>query len=607
MRWLRGIGWTALVIATLLIAAAPELLTMATPQRALVVDRAILLSGTEPARQVPLPHTILPRIGNPLWIRYDVEIGAQVLGGNDPSLYIPVTNRRVSLQLDGEDFYDSSAHAIWVGPVVATPILVRLPRRALAPGPHRLTIIVEAGPFIGPTYLSQLYLGPEAELSSSFKWQRFLSVDAKAMSFAAQVMLGFGILLAFLLRPRTPLLSWLAAFEIIGVIAAIGMFVGFQPAVRPFLPYVVALIPGWGLLAVGVALVLVDVRPPRFLVRGIVALTAILLVCAAIGTPVARITLTLSAVTMICAGAVGAAAVIAWGALRRRNVDAYFMLPSAIVMAWFLVRDAYVAATLPRHSLSIYAAHAGLVFVGGLVAVLMRRMAYSFDELDRSNENLNHKLAEREAELAVLARQEQMEASRLVREQERGRLTHDLHDGISGHLVSIIALAERAEARPIEQAARDALNDLRLVIYSLDLGDGELPLALANFRERLIPQLHRLGVELDWSTANLPDVSGVTPGNALTILRILQEAITNALKHGPARRIRIRGGASADGLAAITIENDGRPFVVGSGGRGLDNMRRRAERLEAKLYFESLDQGLRVTLLLPRQLPDVEY
>ncbi len=81
------------------------------------------------------------------------------------------------------------------------------------------------------------------------------------------------------------------------------------------------------------------------------------------------------------------------------------------------------------------------------------------------------------------------------------------------------------------------------MIYSLDIGEKELPLALANFRERLEPQLHRLGVALDWSMASLPEVSGVTPGNALVVLRILQEAITNALKHGPARRIAVRGSA----------------------------------------------------------------
>jgi signal transduction histidine kinase len=193
-----------------------------------------------------------------------------------------------------------------------------------------------------------------------------------------------------------------------------------------------------------------------------------------------------------------------------------------------------------------------------------------------------------------------------VREHERQRLTHDLHDGLSGHLASIIALSERTGDKPTEQAAREALNDLRLVIYSLDLGDRELPLALANFRERLIPQLHRLGVALDWSIAGLPEVSGVTPGNALAILRILQEAITNALKHGPARNIAIRGALAPDGMVAITVENDGHSFVEKSGGHGLANMRRRALQLHGKLNLEALDRGTKLTLLLPPSLPDFE-
>jgi signal transduction histidine kinase len=166
-------------------------------------------------------------------------------------------------------------------------------------------------------------------------------------------------------------------------------------------------------------------------------------------------------------------------------------------------------------------------------------------------------------------------------------------------------MAEHAgdEVQPIEQAARQALDDLRLVIYSLDLGDRELPLALANFRERLIPQLRRLDVELDWSTAELPEVSGVTPGNALTILRIMQEAITNALKHGPARRIVIRGATADGGKAAIIVENDGRPFAVERYGNGLRNMRQRADQLQGEVALEPLDSGTRLLLLLPTSLP----
>ncbi len=285
-----------------------------------------------------------------------------------------------------------------------------------------------------------------------------------------------------------------------------------------------------------------------------------------------------------------------WGTIWKRNADARLLLAPFFVWTWFSVRDVYVVATLPAHPLFLLTPYGRPLFLAVLAAVLMRRMGVSLGRVDRANETLQRTLAEREAELAVLSRKERIEAAQLIREQERQRLTHDLHDGISGHLVSIIALSERSGEKPTELAAREALNDLRLVIYSLDLGD----------RERLMPQLQRLGIDLDCSIASLPEVSGVTPGNALAVLRILQEAITNALKHGPARKIIIRGATAPDGIAALSIENDGRPFAEAIGGHGLGNMRRRALQLRGVLMTEPLNLGTKITLLLPSCLPDFE-
>src|SRR5690606_28860187 len=165
-----------------------------------------------------------------------------------------------------------------------------------------------------------------------------------------------------------------------------------------------------------------------------------------------------------------------------------------------------------------------------------------------ANETQRQRLLEQEAELTRLHAEAQERTAQFTLDEERRRLMRDLHDGVSGHLVSIIALSERREVHPgdIEAAARAALEDLRLVIDSLDLEDGDLRLALAGFRERLTPQLRRLGVGLVWSMEALPEVGGVAPTYALTILRILQEAITNALKHGPAGRIEVRGTRGLD-------------------------------------------------------------
>ncbi|MDP2374034.1 ATP-binding protein [Reyranella sp.] len=604
MRRFALLGWAVLMLALMAIAAAPYVLSGPEPAGATVLDRATFLSGNSPAEEVSLPHVIYPGSGTPASVRYLVDIDLPAAFGEAPYLLVPLLNRRVSLEIAGETFYDSGLHTLWAGPMINTTTLVRLPSRGLAPGRNRLTLTIEAGRFIFPVYLSRLYFGTDAQLAPSFKWWSFVE-QMKIMSLAAQVLLAAGLILAFFFRPHDILISWLAALEAVSTTVAIAMFTGFHPGLRAVLPYVVALVPAYGLLCAAVALALLGRRPPRVLQLLIIATVCFVLVCAVVGTPFSRMIGVMVSLFFLGVGLVAAIVVIGWGALRQGNIDARFMLGPAVLLTLFLARDGYIAATLPDYPFNMLSSHIGLVYVAAIVAVLMRRMASSFEQLDRSNETLAQRLAEREAELAVLARQEQVEASRLVREQERQRLTHDLHDGLSGHLVSIIAMSERAESKPIETAAREALNDLRLVIYSLDLGTSDLPLALANFRERLIPQLQRLGVELDWSMANLPEVSGVTPGNALAVLRILQEAITNALRHGPARRIAIRGSASDDGMAAIAIENDGRPTMTGSGGHGLNNMRRRAEQLQAGLHFEALDQGMRVTLLLPLCLPDV--
>ncbi len=237
--------------------------------------------------------------------------------------------------------------------------------------------------------------------------------------------------------------------------------------------------------------------------------------------------------------------------------------------------------------------------------ILMRRLGLSLQRLDGANAYLKQRLAQQEMELARLHQEERIVAAQRVRDEERQRLTVDLHDGLSGHLASIIALAERQEAATIEQTAREALDDLRLVIHSLDIGDRELPVALASFRERLMRQLKRLGIELDWSISKLPEVTGVTPAHALNVLRILQEAITNARKHGQATRITLRAGPNADGKAAvIVVDNEGIPFVRCDGGSGLNNMRWRAARLGGTVHIETLANGTRVILALPLCLPE---
>ena len=604
MTWLRNIGWAALAIATLAIAVVPDLLTLPAPQGAIVLDHATYLPANGPGREVSLPHAIHSRFGPTPNGRYLIDFDLPAVPDGGLFVFIPSVNRRIALAFNGEPVLGFESSALWTGALVSAPVLARVPIRRMEAGHQQLTVVVEQGRFAVPAYLPQIYLGREAALAGPYKLRNFVESQLKAMALAVHFVLGVGLILAYFLRPKDPLFAWLAALNVVSMVVALGVQFGWEPTLQGLLPIVNVLIPTLGFLFVGFILAVLGLRPPAALRYAAIGVPCLLLPLAWTDTAVVRMVLAVGTVGILVAAYIVAAGLTVWGAFRRHNIDARLILAPVVLIAWFSVRDVYVTLTVPEHGLNLLVSYSRPLLLAFVTAMLMRRMTVSLDQVDRANEILNVKLAEREAELAAFHRQERARTARLVRDQERQRLTHDLHDGLSGHLVSIIALSERAGDTSTEQAAREALNDLRLVIYSLDLGDKELPLALANFRERLMPQLHRLGIELDWSIANLPEISGVTPGNALAVLRILQEAITNALKHGPARRIAIRGAAAADGMAAITIENDGRPFVESGGGHGLDNMRRRAKQLQGRLAIGSVEHGVRITLSLPSRLPD---
>src|SRR5260370_17986913 len=92
--------------------------------------------------------------------------------------------------------------------------------------------------------------------------------------------------------------------------------------------------------------------------------------------------------------------------------------------------------------------------------------------------------------------EERARAAALAR--ERTRLMRDLHDGLGGQLVSIVALSERGDAgAPIGDAARAALKDLRLVIDSMDDIGGDLMLALGSCRDPPSAQLRPPDLSLD--------------------------------------------------------------------------------------------------------------
>jgi signal transduction histidine kinase len=137
-----------------------------------------------------------------------------------------------------------------------------------------------------------------------------------------------------------------------------------------------------------------------------------------------------------------------------------------------------------------------------------------------------------------------------------------------------------------------------LTIDSLEPSENDLLTLLGNLRYRLEGRLKRQGIALDWQIHDLPELDSLTPQNVLHILRILQEALTNVLKHARASRIAVETGSS-DEEVFIRISDDGCGFTRGRQGRGLANMQMRAQALGGRLDIQPSSAGTTLTLHLP--------
>ena len=193
---------------------------------------------------------------------------------------------------------------------------------------------------------------------------------------------------------------------------------------------------------------------------------------------------------------------------------------------------------------------------------------------------------------------------RQLLDQERQRLTQDMHDGLGSALVSALRVVEHGhlDDAEIAQVLKGCIDDLKLTIDSMEPVASDLLLLLATLRFRLAPRLESSGIKLHWEIQDVPDLDWLTPRNSLHILRILQEAFTNIIKHTHATEIRVATAVEND-TVLVTVTDNGQGFDVGQAqhsiGKGLSNQMRRAESIGGTVSWQSSASGTRLNLRLP--------
>lgn len=205
----------------------------------------------------------------------------------------------------------------------------------------------------------------------------------------------------------------------------------------------------------------------------------------------------------------------------------------------------------------------------------------------------------------------------LLKEQEsrdvKEHISREMHDGIGGAFSNAIMMLDLMSGEPAGSAPnrnrigamRDALTDGLAEIRTLIRTMEEREVVLSDLKDGLEDKVRRLlnGKNVDYEFAadiddyNLP----LSPLVLHNITKIVQEAITNALKHSQARKISVvireKGGAMA-----VHIADNGRGPASGSPAAdhyGLRNMKRRCREIGAELKFRSqAEKGFDVAVLL---------
>ncbi|MCW3065908.1 MAG: putative two-component system sensor kinase [Solirubrobacterales bacterium] len=215
-------------------------------------------------------------------------------------------------------------------------------------------------------------------------------------------------------------------------------------------------------------------------------------------------------------------------------------------------------------------------------------------------------------EQAVREAREREDEGRRRAAEERLRIARELHDTLAHSLVAINVRASvavdlhdsqdpSAALQDIKQASATALRDLRATLSLLREQDDDAPTAPAfdlDALPGLVDNARTAGLRADVDV----DVDGVAVPSAIggVVFRIVQEALTNVLRHADASNAHVRVRASADALD-VEITDDGRANGQGAdAGLGLRGMAERAAALGGRVNVGPREEGgWRVHAVLP--------
>jgi signal transduction histidine kinase len=549
----------------------------------------------------------VPLLPEPAYVMVDPERYPRALfveefeysgGDRDFGVMLGWSRRIVEVRLNGVPLKTESPADIWGILGGFEPVVYSFPKEYLRSGTNTLELLNSGR---SKKILPYFFIGDLSVLYVAHTWSRIFSVD---LVLAAIGVMLFVILLCMLidwprsdqLRIRT-LIVLLSAWTLRNL-TLLGVDGGLPDPFRLLSHFIVTYLFLFALLVFALGWT----RRPRWTFN--LAAISLALICVVAGSMAViseallfRVAFTLeTALTILISGLVLLLFADHWvrnGKTETVEILLFLVCTSAVLADSIDDKFQITVPFVPDLPLTFYAAPmCGLLLALGMVASLAAQSTRARIATENVNELLTTKLKQQEDRLVASHRRESELVKQQVLDEERQRITRDMHDGVGGSLMSLLLQAKRKElsSDTLVRSLSASMNDLRLIIDSFDNVGDNLEYALSMFRQRFEPELKRVGVTLHYQTSAAAAIEGFGPASVLQIYRILQEACNNAVNHGKANNIFITLSTNEeDRTVQLSVRDDGQGMdtSVSPTGRGLHNMRHRASALGGDVTFMS--------------------
>ena len=562
------------------------------------VEKLFLISGSTYDIQLPFSHHNLDNTVEPTILTFKT---LNTMNIDRPYLYVPFYQTNLKIFANGVLAYDSEIDGKWRNATHLENVFVNLPKE------KKIIITASINGNMTPSQsVSNFFVGPASKLKVFKTANEFYYYDLRTAFLGAQLCIIAMLLMASIpagsIKPIITPLILLAFLCSVGLSSQANSF----STIQSFYPYLLSFTPLF-------ALALLDfhstiekkkIELSKAYLATVIFCTCIILlskttnlfqiqlwnmsIIPPLMISVLIFTMTKSAIIFFKNGG---------------TANALYLIVTFFALA-AIIHD--IAFLFGFSNNGIIISNIGTAFFFFMVATFyLVRLSTEKIELASHQSILENALRGLEDDLRKNFEENQILIREKVANQELSRINSELHDGIMTNISMIQALSEKASASrnlSINLLSKSIISEIRVLLMLRESKNTTLLMALSEIKRQLVDPAELMGVRFVWETKGLLYGPHLSRELILDIVRIIQEALQNALFRANSKFIIFKGELDIDGSIKLYLENrEGKSFKKNSEkGFGIKNMFVRANKNNIELSLDGTSDGAILILRIPQ-------